>query len=140
MVPSRAEWLHIIDLDGARTGQPVNLPLIQKIIAKLDLKIQVGRYSKFKCTKAYLEGGASRVILGTVALNNFQLVREMVAEFGEEKVIVSIDGRDNRALKEGWLEKSENSLLKTILKLSDLGIKNLSTLMWKGMVLCEAPI
>ncbi|NMA01457.1 MAG: 1-(5-phosphoribosyl)-5-[(5-phosphoribosylamino)methylideneamino]imidazole-4-carboxamide isomerase [Clostridia bacterium] len=119
-----AEWLHIIDLDGARTGQPVNLPLIQEIIAKLDLKIQIGGgIRSLNTAKAYLEGGASRVILGTVALNNFQLVREMLTEFGKEKVIVSIDGRDNRALKEGWLEKSENSLLEAILKLSDLGIK-----------------
>lgn len=119
-----AEWLHIIDLDGARTGQPVNLPLIQEIVERVGLKVQIGGgIRSLETARAYLEGGASRLILGTVALNNFQLVQEMLEEFGPEKIIVSIDGRDDRALKEGWLEKSENSLSEAVLKLSTLGMQ-----------------
>lgn len=119
-----AQWLHIIDLDGARTGKPANLPAIKRIIEKIDINIQIGGgIRSLDTAEAYLKGGATRVILGSVALNNLQLVKEMIEKFGQEKVIVSIDGRQGKALKEGWLEQSGNSLLEAILNLSAIGVK-----------------
>lgn len=119
-----AQWLHIIDLDGARTGKPVNLPLIKRIIEKIDINIQIGGgIRSLDTAQAYLEGGATRVILGSVALSNPPLVKEMVEKFGPERVIVSIDGRQDQALKEGWLEQTGNSLLEAILNLTAIGVE-----------------
>ena len=121
---SGADWLHIIDLDGAKTGEPVNIDLIQKILKTIDIKIQIGGGIRSKTTaKAYLDQGATRVILGSVALSNIPLVKELLDQYGPERVIVSLDGRQGKALKEGWLDQSGATLQEAAINLGQIGIK-----------------
>jgi len=118
------DWLHIIDLDGAKTGNPENLNIIKEILARIDINIQIGGGIRTRDTaKAYLDVGARRVILGSIALTNLDLVQNLLEEYGEERIIVSLDGRNDKAFSEGWLSQSGKSLLDAAQNLASLGIK-----------------
>jgi phosphoribosylformimino-5-aminoimidazole carboxamide ribotide isomerase len=102
-----AEWLHMVDLDGAKAGEPVNANVIERVLAATDLKIEVGGgIRNLRAAGRYLDAGVSRVILGSVAIKEPKLVREAVAEYGDA-VAVGIDAMDGRARAGGWLEGSD---------------------------------
>ena len=85
-----ASWIHMVDLDGAKDAKPVNSSLVFDVLANTDLKVEIGGGIRNMETIAfYLEQGVSRVILGSVALRNPQLVKEAVAEYGD-KIAVGI--------------------------------------------------
>ncbi|MDR1125004.1 MAG: 1-(5-phosphoribosyl)-5-[(5-phosphoribosylamino)methylideneamino]imidazole-4-carboxamide isomerase [Deltaproteobacteria bacterium] len=101
-----AAWLHIIDLDGAFDGRPVNLELIKNICSQLNLSVQVGGGIRDAATaRRYLEAGVSRVIIGTMALRQPDLYAEICAAF-PGRVGVSLDARDGRLKTRGWVEDS----------------------------------
>ena len=101
-----ASLLHVVDLDGAKTGDPINLPTIAKIAAALDIPVQVGGGLRTRDRVAELLGlGVQRAILGTVAIENPDLVAELCQEFPNQ-IVVGIDARNGKVATRGWKETS----------------------------------
>jgi len=102
-----AKFLHVVDLDGAKAGTPKNLKIIEAIARSIPIHVQVGGGLRDRNSiMAVLATGVSRVILGTVAVEQPQLVADICAEFPEQ-ILVGIDARDGRVATRGWLETSE---------------------------------
>jgi phosphoribosylformimino-5-aminoimidazole carboxamide ribotide isomerase len=105
-----ATWLHVIDLDGAFDGKPVNLEIIEKICAKFPLSLQVGGGIRdLETAGRYLEAGAVRVIIGTLALERPELYAEICGTFSG-RVGVSLDARRGRLKTKGWLKDAGLSI------------------------------
>lgn len=103
-----AGWIHMVDLDGAKAGCPVNTEIYRNIAQNTDLKVEVGGgIRNMETIEAYLNMGISRVILGSAALKNPQLVKDAVAKFGSEAIAVGIDAKNGMVATEGWLETSD---------------------------------
>jgi phosphoribosylformimino-5-aminoimidazole carboxamide ribotide isomerase len=102
-----ATRLHLVDLDGAKTGQPTNHQVIADIVRAVNIPVQVGGGLRSEETvAALLELGVNSAILGTVAVENPQLVGELCQTFPQQ-IIVGIDARDGKVATRGWLETSE---------------------------------
>ncbi|MBD2654426.1 1-(5-phosphoribosyl)-5-[(5-phosphoribosylamino)methylideneamino]imidazole-4-carboxamide isomerase [Synechocystis sp. FACHB-383] len=101
-----ASRLHLVDLDGAKEGQPVNLTAIAKIVESLNIPVQVGGGLRDRArVKQLLDLGVNRVILGTIAVENPDLVGELCTEFPGQ-IVVGIDARNGKVATRGWLETS----------------------------------
>ena len=117
-----AEWLHVVDLDGAREGVPQNAETIRKLTGA-GLKTEVGggiRDEKRICE--YLENGVSRVILGTVAVRDFGFVERMVRKYGE-KIAVGVDAKEGFVAVSGWEETTKLTGVDFCQKLRDAGVR-----------------
>ncbi|MDM7912682.1 MAG: 1-(5-phosphoribosyl)-5-[(5-phosphoribosylamino)methylideneamino]imidazole-4-carboxamide isomerase [Methanotrichaceae archaeon] len=102
-VAEGTDHLHIIDLDGAIQGKRVNAPILRQIVAELDLFTQVGGGIRTKDdVRDVLSLGVDRVILGTAALRNPDMVRELADEHGRERIMVALDVRKGDVTTEGW--------------------------------------
>jgi phosphoribosylformimino-5-aminoimidazole carboxamide ribotide isomerase len=102
-----AEWIHTVDLDGAKAGKRVNHEHVIAIAKNLDVKVQVGGGIRTpEDVAAYLDNGVDRVILGSSAIKDPQFVKEMLKQYGE-KIAIGIDARDGYVATEGWLETSK---------------------------------
>ncbi len=102
-----AECLHLVDLDGARDGQPVNLASIQAILREVDVPCELGGGIRSEQTIArLLELGLERLVLGTGALRQPDWFRRMCREF-PDRLVLGIDARDGRVATDGWLQSSE---------------------------------
>jgi len=119
-----AEWLHVVDLDGAVAGQPVNLPAIAAIRAAVDMPIQLGGGLR---TLANLEdafaAGISRTILGTVALQDPKLVADAVDRWGDA-IAVGLDARDGKLATRGWLDQSDSLAIDVAQALASAGVRH----------------
>ncbi|MBR6761616.1 MAG: 1-(5-phosphoribosyl)-5-[Oscillospiraceae bacterium] len=103
-----ATWIHMVDLDGAKAGYPVNTEIYKNIAQNTNLKVEVGGGIRtLETIGAYLDLGIARVILGSVALKNPKLVADAIKEFGSEKIVVGIDAKNEMVATEGWLETSD---------------------------------
>jgi phosphoribosylformimino-5-aminoimidazole carboxamide ribotide isomerase len=101
-----ASRLHLVDLDGAKTGEPVNLTAIAAIVKALNIPVQVGGGLRHRDqVKQLLDLGVGRVILGTIAVENPDLVGQLCAEFPGQ-IVVGIDARNGKVATRGWLETS----------------------------------
>lgn len=115
-------WLHLVDLNGAFAGRPVNGEAVERILARVDLPVQLGGGIRDMATIGqWLERGVSRVILGTVALKQPELVKEACRTF-PGKIAVGIDARDGFVAVEGWAETSQIKALDLALKFEDCGV------------------
>jgi phosphoribosylformimino-5-aminoimidazole carboxamide ribotide isomerase len=102
-----AKYLHMVDLNGAFTGRPVNDGVIRQIVRSVSLKIQVGGGIRtMERITELLELGVDRVILGTIAVKNPELVAEAARRYGR-RVIVGIDAKDGLVAVQGWAERTE---------------------------------
>jgi len=102
-----AKYLHIVDLNGAFTGKPVNDEIIRRIVRSVSLKIQVGGGIRtMERITELIELGVQRVILGTIAVKNPELVAEAVRRYGK-RVIVGIDAKDGLVAVQGWAETTK---------------------------------
>jgi phosphoribosylformimino-5-aminoimidazole carboxamide ribotide isomerase len=100
-------WLHVVDLNGAIDGKPVNIDAVRSILSASDLPVQLGGgIRSLKQIEDWLSEGISRVILGTIAVKNPALVREACALFPDQ-IVVGIDARGTRVAVEGWVEESD---------------------------------
>lgn len=116
------EWLHLVDLNGAFAGSPVNGAAVEAILRRVKLPTQLGGGIRDLATIAYwLERGLTRVILGTVAVKNPTLVKEACKEF-PGRVAVGIDARGGYVAVEGWAETSELKALDLAMKFEDCGV------------------
>jgi phosphoribosylformimino-5-aminoimidazole carboxamide ribotide isomerase len=101
-----AERLHLVDLDGARSGEPVNDAVVHAIVRALSIPVQLGGgVRSLERAEALLAMGLDRVILGTVAIEQPDLVRDLAARH-PGRIVVGIDARDGRVATRGWLENS----------------------------------
>jgi len=101
------EWVHLVDLNGAFAGQPVNAAAVEAILSAVDVPCQLGGGIRDMATiEAWLSKGLARVILGTVAVENPDLVREAARAF-PGKVAVGIDARGGRVATRGWAEETD---------------------------------
>ncbi len=119
-----AEWIHMVDLDGAKAGKPVNAKIYNDVAEKTRLKVEVGGgIRNIETIAEYLDMGISRVILGSAALKNPALVKEAVSKFGSEKIVVGIDAKNGFVATEGWLETSDVNYIDLADKMIEYGIK-----------------
>lgn len=119
-----AEWIHMVDLDGAKEGRPVNTKIYTDVAEKTDLKVEVGGgIRNIETIDEYLKMGISRVILGSAALKNPQLVKDSVEKFGSEKIVVGIDALNGMVATEGWLEASDVNYIDLANKMISFGVK-----------------
>ena len=116
-----ATRLHLVDLDGAKVGQPVNLAAIEAIIRAVDIPVQVGGGLRDRASVAQLlELGVGRVILGTVAVEQPELVANLCREFPQQ-IVVGIDARNGKVATRGWLETSTVEATDLAQKMEKLG-------------------
>lgn len=116
------KYLHVVDLNGAFTGKPVNDTAISSIVNNVSLKVQVGGGIRtLERIEALLELGVSRVILGTVAVRNPELVAEAVRRYGEQ-IIVGIDARDGMVAVQGWAESTNIKAEELGCMMRDVGV------------------
>lgn len=121
-VSQGATRLHVVDLDGAKAGKPVNLQAIAAIAQAVSVPIQVGGGLRDRTSVAQLLNmGVQRAILGTVAVEQPQLVAELCREFPGQ-IIVGIDARDGRVATRGWLETSEIMATNLAQQMAELGV------------------
>ena len=117
--------LHIVDLDGALTGQLINLDIIQDIISKLDLKVEVGGgIRNFENIKKYVDIGAEKVILGSAAIKNKNFLKEACKKF-PNKIALGLDSKDGYLSVSGWKENSNQSTLEYLSDVNDYGVSRL---------------
>ena len=118
--------LHVVDLDGAHSGNPANLAAITSITQRLTIPVQVGGGIRSADTAAGLfDAGAARVVVGTAAVSNPALVEELCRRFGSERVIVALDARDGLVATHGWTETSAITATDLALRMADLGVVRL---------------
>jgi phosphoribosylformimino-5-aminoimidazole carboxamide ribotide isomerase len=122
-VDGGARWLHVVDLDGARAGEPVNLAHVRRIVAAVSVPVQLGgglRDSK-KVEEA-ISSGAERIVLGTAAVRDPEMAEAIASAHGE-RVVVSVDSRSGKVAADGWTESSDLSTTEVIAALSDRGVR-----------------
>ncbi|MXZ90820.1 MAG: 1-(5-phosphoribosyl)-5-[(5-phosphoribosylamino)methylideneamino]imidazole-4-carboxamide isomerase [Chloroflexi bacterium] len=118
--------LHIVDLDGAHSGNPANLAAITAITRRLTIPVQVGGGVRSVDTAAGLfDAGAARVVVGTAAVSNPELVEELCRRFGSERVVVALDARDGLVAIRGWTETSAITATDLARRMADLGVVRL---------------
>lgn len=123
-VTDGAKWLHVVDLDGAFSGQSRNDKAIKRI-ASLDVPVQVGGGIRdMERIRALMDMGVTRVILGTVAVENPDLVKEAVDAYGEA-IAVGIDAKDGLVAIRGWREISEMQAVPLAVKMKEMGVKTI---------------
>ena len=117
--------LHIVDLDGALTGQTINLDIIQDIISRFDLKVEVGGgIRNFENIKKYLDIGADKVILGSAAIKDKDFLKEACKKF-PNKIALGLDAKDGYLSVSGWKENSNQSTLEYLCDVNDYGVSRL---------------
>jgi phosphoribosylformimino-5-aminoimidazole carboxamide ribotide isomerase len=116
------DYLHVVDLDGAFAGQPVNAQAVERILAVTDMKVQLGGGVRdLRTVAGWLEKGVTRVIIGTAALKDPDFVRE-AARLHPGRVAVGIDAREGRVAVEGWALQSDVSALDLGRMFEDSGV------------------
>ena len=120
-----AKALHIVDLEGARNGEPANYDVIKRVASETDLFIQVGGGIRSQeIIEKYLEIGVRRVILGTAAVSQAGFLNEMVNKFNEA-IAVSVDIKDGFVAIKGWTEVSSQNAIDFCGTVSDVGVQTL---------------
>lgn len=123
---SGAEWVHIVDLEGARSGEAVNLETVMRIREACGLKCEVGGGVRdLRMIERYVSAGIERVILGTSAAVQKGFAAEAVKHFGSEHVAVGVDIRDGRVSVRGWLEDSGLEAFGFCRDMQDAGVSTL---------------
>lgn len=119
-----ATRLHVVDLDGAKTGEQVNIDLVGQIAALSSVPVQLGGGIRtVKAASKAVDRGVQRVIIGTAALDGTDFVRSLCEELGPERVVVGVDAKDGYVAVRGWLEKSETSALDLVKSIEDIDVQ-----------------
>jgi phosphoribosylformimino-5-aminoimidazole carboxamide ribotide isomerase len=117
-----AEFLHVVDLDGAKAGEPRNLEAVRRIAAAVECPIQVGGgLREMSAVDAVLEAGAERVVIGTAALRDPDFLAAALERHGD-RVVVSVDARGGEVSLSGWTEASGKDVVETVADLSERGV------------------
>lgn len=117
-----AEFLHVVDLDGAKARSPQNLEAVRRISSAVECPIQVGGGLRdAESVAAVLDAGAERVVIGTAALRDPEFLSKTLEEHGD-RVVVSVDARDGKVALAGWTEAGEEGVVEAITALSERGV------------------
>ena len=117
--------LHIIDLDGALSGETVNMDIIEDIVSKLDLKIEIGGGVRtFESIEKYINVGAEKVILGSAAIKDKNFLKEACSKF-QNKIALGLDTKDGYLSVSGWKESSNQLTLDFLKEVNDYGVSRL---------------
>ena len=118
-----AEFLHVVDLDGAKAGEPQNLESVRRIAAAVDCPIQVGGGLRDPGSVGLmLDAGAERVVIGTAALRDPEFLTGMLEQYGY-RVVVSVDARGGSVSLSGWTEATGQDVAATVAELSERGVE-----------------
>ena len=121
-VDQGCEWLHLIDLDGALSQSLVNQTIIKKIISTVPIPVQLGGgIRNFKTIEHLISVGVQRIILGTIALSDPQLVKKACRYF-PNKIAIGIDAKNSNVMVEGWVKKSNMSVFDLAKSFEDVGV------------------
>jgi phosphoribosylformimino-5-aminoimidazole carboxamide ribotide isomerase len=124
-VAAGAEYLHVVDLDGAKHGEPVNLQQLSRIASTAGVPVQYGGgLRSAHAVKQALDTGAARVILGTVAFTDPPVLDEALASHGPERVLVGVDVRDGYVATHGWLQRTTTPARDAFAQLREQGARN----------------
>jgi phosphoribosylformimino-5-aminoimidazole carboxamide ribotide isomerase len=117
--------LHVVDLDGAAGGEPRNIDVVEAIIKRVGLSVQLGGGVRNEATVAKLLAiGINRVVLGTVAVENSELVERLCQKYGEA-IVVGIDARDGHVATHGWVKETEIKALELGLQMAAMGARRI---------------
>ena len=118
-----ATRLHIVDLDGARDGSPANLAVVKRIASDVNVPLHLGGGIRDRDTaRAAIDVGVSRVMLGTAAVEDADLIDALLSEHGAERVIVSVDAKNGRVALHGWTEGSSALATDLVAEMASLGV------------------
>ncbi len=117
--------LHIVDLDGALTGETVNIDIIEEIVGKFDVKIEIGGgVRNFDSIQKYVDAGVEKVILGSAAIKNKNFLKEACQKF-PDKIALGLDAKDGYLSVSGWKENSNLKTLEFLKYVNDYGVSRL---------------
>jgi phosphoribosylformimino-5-aminoimidazole carboxamide ribotide isomerase len=123
-VQAGARVLHVVDLDGARSGSPVNLEQVERIAREVEVPVQLGGgLRSVAAVRDAVSAGVTRVVLGTAAYTDVDFLDEVVAEHGD-RVVVSVDTRDGRLASAGWLKQTEIPAEEVFERLGRRGVRS----------------
>ena len=121
-----APRLHLVDLDGAAGGVPVNLEVITSIIHNLTIPVQIGGGIRDLATaESLLSAGADRVVIGTAAVENPSLVEDLCQKHGSQRVVIAVDAKDGLVAIKGWLESTEVKAQDLVEQMALLGVRRI---------------
>jgi phosphoribosylformimino-5-aminoimidazole carboxamide ribotide isomerase len=122
-VDAGARSLHVVDLDGARRGAPVNAEQVRRIVAGVDVPVQVGGGLRtIEALRDAIEAGAARVVMGTAAYADVDLLDHAISEF-DDRIVVSIDAREGRLAGVGWTQQTDIPIEAVIEQLGARGVR-----------------
>ncbi len=120
-----AEWMHMVDLDGAKDAKLVNADLIADVAKSSGLSVEVGGGIRdMKAVDYYLSRGIDRVILGSAAVKDQQFVIDAVNNYGD-RIVVGIDAKDGMVRAEGWLDNSDINYIELAKRMEDVGVRTI---------------
>lgn len=120
-----AKFIHLVDLEGAKSGETPNISTVEKIVKNTNLFAEIGGgIRNTETVKKYIDIGIDRVILGTAAVNDEEFLKKAVEIWGE-KIAVGVDIKDGFVAIKGWLEKSQYAAFDFCKKMQDIGVKTL---------------
>lgn len=121
-----SEWLHIVDLEGACSGEAVNFEAVKRIREACGLKCEVGGGIRdMKTIERYINSGVERVILGTSAVTLENFAQEAVKNFGTDKIAAGVDIKNGNVAIKGWVESSDFEAVNFCLRMQDAGISTI---------------
>ena len=117
--------LHIVDLDGALTGETINVDIVQEIVKNSNLKVEIGGgIRSFESIKKYLDAGVEKTILGSAAIKDKKFLKEACKKF-PGKIALGLDAKDGKLSVSGWKESSNKSTLDFLKEVNDYGVSRL---------------
>lgn len=118
-------YLHLVDLDGALAGRSVNEEAIKGIVSRVSIPVQLGGGIRTAEAAAYmLQLGVTRVIIGTRAARNPEFMRDLVKEYGPERVVAGIDAKNGRVALEGWETVSDMTAIDLCRRMKEYGVRH----------------
>lgn len=121
-----AKYLHLVDLDGAKSGNRINEKAIKKILSTVSLKVQLGGGIRSEeAIKDALNLGVERVILGTIAQKDPAFVKSAIEKFGADKIVVGIDAKEECVAVSGWEDVSNTNLFSLAIEMKKVGVKTI---------------
>ena len=119
-----ASSIHIVDLDGAKAGTPVNLDLVENIVSSVNIKVQLGGGIRtLESAEKARSIGVNRIVMGTTAVQDPNSIQKICEEIGSETFVVSIDAKDSQVVINGWTQDSTLDIFELINRIESMGVK-----------------
>ena len=121
-----AKYIHLVDLDGALEGELKNRETIKEILKNISIPAQIGGGIRtIERIQELLDIGISRVILGTAAIKNPELIKEAVKKFGADKIVIGIDAKNGKVAIKGWVEITEKDAVELAIEMKSMGVERI---------------